>query len=123
MASFVGSPMPHTAMLKANDDDIFKMLDEINDSSEGRSRRRPISMDGGVVELSRAFAEFGKEQPERAIAMARTKFVAGRHEHAAAELVHKLTEGEGYSANELLSLIHELADRGFSSDTWKTFAS
>ena len=123
MASFVGSPMPHTAMLKSRDDDIFKMLDEINDTSEGRSRRRPISMDGGVVELSRAFAEFGKEQPERAIEMARTKFVAGRHEHAAAELVHKLTEGEVYSANELLALIHELSDRGFSSDTWKTFAS
>lgn len=123
MASFVGSPMPHTAMLKARDDDIFKMLDEINDTSEGRSRRRPISMDGGIVELSRAFAEFGKEQPERAITMARTKFVAGRHEHAAAELVHKLTEGDHYSANELLALIHELSDRGFSSDTWKTFAS
>lgn len=123
MASFVGSPMPHTAMLKARDDDIFKMLNEINDTSEGRSRRRPISMDGGVVELSRAFAEFGKEQPERAIAMARTKFVAGLHEHAAAELVHKLTEGEDYAANELLALIHELSDRGFSSDTWKTFAS
>jgi hypothetical protein len=123
MASFVGSPMPHTAMLKARDDDIFKMLDEINDTSEGRSRRRPISMDGGVVELSRAFAEFGKEQPERAIAMARTKFVAGRHEHAAAELVHKLTEGEDYSADELLALIHELSDRGFSSRNWKTLAS
>ena len=123
MASLVGSPMPHTAMLKARDDDIFKMLDEINDTSEGRSRRRPISMDGGVVELSRAFAEFGKEQPERAITMARTKFVAGRHEHAAAELVHKLTEGDDYSANELLALIHDLSDRGFSSDTWKTFAS
>lgn len=123
MATFVGSPMPHTAMLKARDDDIFKMLDEINDTSDGRSRRRPISMDGGVVELSRAFAEFGKEQPQRAIAMARTKFVAGRHEHAAAELVHKLTEGENYSADELLALIHELSDRGFSSDIWKTFAS
>ncbi|QMW24328.1 AAA family ATPase [Sandaracinobacteroides saxicola] len=123
MASFVGSPMAHTAMLKARDDDIFKMLDEINDTSEGRSRRRPISMDGGVVELSRAFAEFGKEQPQRAIVMARTKFVAGRHEHAAAELVHKLTEGEDYAADELLALIHELSDRGFSSDTWKTFAS
>jgi hypothetical protein len=123
MASFVGSPMPHTAMLKARDDDIFKMLDEINDINGGRSRRRPISMDGGVIELSRAFAEFGKEQPERAITMARTKFVAGRHEHAAAELVNKLSEKEGFSADELLALIHELSDRGFSSRTWKTSAS
>ncbi|AMG74611.1 AAA family ATPase [Sphingopyxis granuli] len=123
MATFVGSPMPHTAMLKARDDDIFKMLDEINDTSEGRSRRRPISMDGGVEELSRAFAEFAKEKPERAIAMARTKFVAGRHENAAAELVHKLSEGGGYPADELLALIHELSNRGFSSRTWKTFAS
>lgn len=123
MATFVGSPMPHTAMLKARDEDIFKMLDEINDTSEGRSRRRPISMDGGVVELSRAFAEFGRERPKRAIAMARAKFVAGRHEHAAAELVHKLSEGDGHSADELLALIHELSDRGFASSTWKTYAS
>lgn len=123
MATFVGSPMPHTAMLKARDVDIFKMLDEINDTSEHRSLRRPVSMDGGVTELSRAFAEFGKEQPERAIAMAKAQFVAGRHEHAAAELVHKLSEAESFSAVELLALIHELSDRGFSSRTWKTFAS
>lgn len=63
MATFVGSPMSETAMEKAADDDIFRMLDEIHDASE-RSHRRPISRDGGVVELSRAFAEFGKKNPE-----------------------------------------------------------
>jgi hypothetical protein len=34
MASFVGSPMSESAMEKAADDDIFRMLDEIDDTSE-----------------------------------------------------------------------------------------
>jgi hypothetical protein len=123
MATSVGSPMPHTAMLKARDADIFKMLDEVNDTSERRSRRRPISMDGGVIELSRAFAELGMAEPKRAIGLAIARFVPGRHEHAAAELANELSGSEEFPPDELLKFIHDLTDRGFASQTWKTQAS
>ncbi|MXO94847.1 hypothetical protein GRI34_00255 [Erythrobacter aquimaris] len=121
MGTFVGSPMSETAMEKAADDDIFRMLDEIHDESE-RSHRRPISRDGGVVELSRAFAEFGKKNPERAIRIA-ARFVPGKHEHAAGYLLDELSKDGIYPPRKLLGMIHDLSSAGFSSRTWKTHAS
>ncbi|MCB5423780.1 ATP-binding protein [Altererythrobacter sp. CC-YST694] len=123
MATFVGSPMSHEKMARARDEDIFAILDEINDEAPERSRRRRISMDGGVTELSRAFGAFAKENPERAVALCEEKFAPGRHEHAAAQMVEELSKLEGFSAERLLALIHELSERGFASRTWKTFSS
>ncbi|MDR3437146.1 ATP-binding protein [Telmatospirillum sp.] len=123
MATFVGSPMSHQSMAKARDGDIFAMLDEIHDGAPERSRRRRIAMDGGVTELSRAFGAFAKENPERAFNLCREKFTFDRHEHAAASLVDELSKLEEFSAERLLSLIHELTRRGFSSRSWKTSAS
>ena len=123
MATFVGSPMSHESMAKARDEDIFAMLDEIHDGAPERSRRRSISMDGGVTELSRAFGAFAKENSERAVNLCREKFKAGRHEHAAAGLVDELSKLEDFPADRLLLLIHELTERGFASWSWKTFAA
>lgn len=122
MATFVGSPMPASSMTKASDDDIFSMLDAICDSAPERTRRRPIARDGGVVELSRAFAEFGKANPKRGVRLTK-RFVAGRHEHAAGYLIEELSKDNSYSPDELLKLIHDLSARGFSSRTWKTHSA
>lgn len=119
----VGSPMPNDKMAKARDENIFTMLDEINDQAPERSRRRPLPIDGGVVELSRDFGAFAKEYPDRAIALCRERFAPGRHEHAAAELVNEVSKLDSFPADRLLALIHELSDKGFSSETWKTYAS
>lgn len=121
MATFVGSPMPESAMEKAADDDIFRMLDEVHDGSE-RSHRRPVAMDGGVTELSRAFASFAKSHPERAIRIS-ARFVAGKHEHAAGHLVDELSKENLHPPQEVLEMIHEFSSAGFSSRTWKTHAS
>ena len=122
MATFVGSPMSVSSMAKASDDDIFSMLDAICDTAPERTRRRPVSRDGGVVELCRAFAEFGKANPERGVRMT-SRFVAGRHEHAAGYLIEELSKDNAYPPTELLKLIHDLSARGFSSRTWKTHAA
>lgn len=123
MATLIGSPMSCEKMVKARDEDLFAMLDEINDQAPERSCRRPLSMDGGVIELSRDFGKFAQEHPERAIALCRERFIAGRHEHAAAELVNKVSDLDYFPTDRLLALIHELADKGFKSETWKTHAS
>lgn len=129
MATFVGSPMSHLAMAAAKDDDIFKMLDEINDQASERSRRRPIASDGGVIELSRAFAAFGKDHPQRAFDLAATRFEPGKHEHAAGCLVDELSKGkEGtedlvHPPSAVHQLILDLSKQGFSSRTWKAHAS
>lgn len=123
MATIVGSPMSHQTMAKARDEDIFAMLDEVNDQAGRHSRRRPIAMDGGVTELSRSFGVFAKEHPDRAIGLCLSKFVAGRHEHAAAEMLNELAKTDDVSPSRLLDLAHELSNRGFASETWKTCAS
>ena len=123
MVTIVGSPMSAEAMARAHDDDIFGMIDEVNDTSPERSRRRPLSRDGGVIELSRSFAAFGKDHAKRAVALVRSRFEAGKHEHAAGELVEELSKEEIVSPDQLLQLIDELSERGFSSTAWTHDAS
>lgn len=129
MATFVGSPMSHTAMAAARDDDIFNMLDEVHDQAPERTRRRPISSDGGVSQLSQAFSTFGKDHPQRAFDIAISKFVSGRHEHAAGYLVDELsktkegTDEPVHPTAAVHQLILDLSARGFNSRTWKTQAS
>ena len=118
MATFVGSPMSEVAMAKASDSAILKMLDEVCDASPERSRRRRISMDGGVIELSRAFAAFGKEHPDRAIGIAKAHLKAGVHEHAAGALVSELAAVDDVAPEIILDLVFELSAKGFNSKSW-----
>lgn len=131
MAGWVGSPMNHEEMADASDDAIFGILEKINDvSREGDRFSLPVSRSGGVVEVSRAFGAFGKEHPERAIEIARSRLVAGRHEYAAGELVDELSgknDKAGGPSKELAAdvfdLTHELSAKGFSSPEWRQRAS
>ncbi|MES2902791.1 MAG: ATP-binding protein [Pseudomonadota bacterium] len=123
MATFVGSPMSHEAMMKGSDEAILNMLNELHDTSSERPRRRPISRDGGVTELSRAFGAFALAQPERAIAMAETRLVPSKHERAAGELVEKLAKESVIAPDRLIALIHHLSEKGFSSGSWARDAS
>lgn len=123
LATIVGSPMSAAQMGSASDKDIIRILNEITDQTNGRTRQRPISIDGGITQLSRAFGAFAKEHPERAVALCEQHFVADRHEHAAAQMVDELAQVETFPAERLLGLIHQLSERGFSSQTWRTYAS
>lgn len=119
MASLVRSPMSSSSMGKANDADIMKMLDQAPDGSERFRRPWRRRGDGGFVELARAFADFGLEHPDRAIALVRRCFVAGRHEYAGGHLIHKLAEKASVSDKVLLSLIRDLVGRGFGSESFR----
>lgn len=122
MAGFVGSPMSETAMAKANDDMLFKKLDEIDDSAPERSLGRRF-LEGGVHELGQAFAAFGKSYPERAIRIARERFQPGRHEKVAGALVSELSGVTEIDASVVLALVEELSDRGFESRSWRNGAA
>jgi nucleoside phosphorylase len=63
-AMFIGSPVSTEAMLKASDDDILNAFREFPDRTEWEHPRH--FMQGGNVQLSRDFADFAKQQPERA---------------------------------------------------------
>ncbi|ESQ90249.1 hypothetical protein ABENE_12790 [Asticcacaulis benevestitus DSM 16100 = ATCC BAA-896] len=122
MAQVVGSPMGADLMGKASNADIFKLLDEVNDQTDERtSNRRGLS--GGVSQLSDAFGRFAQSHTERAAEMARTWFVAGRHENAAGELVRQASENDNVDTDLVLALIRDLDAKDFSSKVWRTDAA
>lgn len=113
MAQFIGSPMSHSQMMKANDDAIIKMLNEVNDHA-GHHHHPKDWLKGGVIELSRAFAEFAKTSPDRALSIIR-QLQPGQHEQVAGAAIQELSEIETISAPMLKALIWDLHARGFSS--------
>jgi hypothetical protein len=115
MASYVPSPMSDAQMSRASDDDLFRMLDEVNDVSNSGDSRRPF-MIGGVHQLAQAFAGFGRANRQRAIKLVRERFQPGRHELAASALILDLGQQADVDAQELRDLIRFLAARGFASD-------
>lgn len=123
MASVVKSPMSAEQMAKASDDELFKMLDEVPDGTERWSNSGRSIRDGGTVELGRAFAAFGKVNPDRALLIAAQRFSPGRHENAAGELIRALSEDKGTDAQQLLSLIRKWNGVGFASKGWRRDAA
>ncbi|WP_208509543.1 ATP-binding protein [Variovorax paradoxus] len=119
MASFVGSPMSAQQMGNASDDDVFRMIDEVADDTDRWSGRRGLHRDGGTVELARAFAEFGKAHPGRALHIAEHRFHPGRHENAAGELLRVLAENLNVGAQNVRTLVWKWHREGFASETWR----
>jgi len=123
MASVVESPMSSEQMTKASDDELFKMLDEVSDGTECWPNFGRLNRDGGTVELGRAFAAFGKVNPDRALLIAAKRFVPGRHENAAGELIRALSEDSSTDSQQVLGLIRKWNDAGFSSEGWRRDAA
>jgi hypothetical protein len=123
MMSAVKSPMSAAQMSRASDEDVFRLLDEVADNSERRPRTRRRNLDGGTIELGRAFAEFGKAHPERAFSIAERFFLPGRHENAAGELIRALAELEGTDLQRLLGLVRKWNADGFIGKGWRRDAA
>lgn len=123
LLSAVESPMSAEQMVKASDDELFKMLDEVPNGTERWSNSGRSNRDGGTVELGRAFAAFGKVNSDRALLIAAKRFIPGRHENAAGELIRALSEDKGTDTQQLLSLIRKWNDDGFSSEEWRRDAA
>ncbi|MBK8964222.1 MAG: hypothetical protein IPM75_14405 [Candidatus Competibacteraceae bacterium] len=86
---FIGSPMEATAMAKAKDRDILKIFREIPDSTNWN---HPSDwMRGGNIELSRAFAEFARTDPGRAIRLME-QFEPHQQERAAGYALDAMAE-------------------------------
>lgn len=117
MAQFVGSPMSHDQMTKAGDDAIINMLNEVNDHT-GRHNHPKDWLKGGVIELSRAFAEFAKLYPDRALRII-PRLHPGQHEQAAGAAIRELSTIEAVNASTLKTLIWDLHERGFASGDFR----
>jgi hypothetical protein len=110
MARIVGPPMNHEQMASASDEAIFTMLDEINDHADLRNHPK-YWLKGGVSQLSRAFAEFAKANPNRVIRIIKDRLQADRHEQAAGAAIRELSAIEAVDALALKALIWELHER------------
>jgi hypothetical protein len=121
----IGSPMSATAMAKAKDKDILKILDEIDDKTDWDHPRD--FMRGGNVQLSREFAEFARLFPERAGRIVR-RLAPGRHERSAGYAIEAISgctvnnqAADSSKARPTLAfdLLRELARKGFSKPEFR----
>jgi nucleoside phosphorylase/SpoVK/Ycf46/Vps4 family AAA+-type ATPase len=118
-SGFIGSPMEAGAMAKAKDRDILKILKEVPDNTDWD---HPTSwMRGGNIQLSRAFAEFAKVDPARAIRLME-QFEPNGQERAAGYALDSMAES-GNHDRELQDALLDLHRRGFSADEFRYSAS
>src|SRR5208282_5461528 len=117
----VGSPMSATAMEKAKDADILRILDEVPDKAEWDHPRD--FMRGGNIQLSREFAQLAAMFPDRTSHIIRM-LKPDRHERAAGYAIAAIA---GYNINSqtpggteaepelAFDLLRELGEKGFDN--------
>ncbi len=110
----IGSPMSTEAMLKAKPREILKAFEEVPDDTDWDHPTK--WMKGGNVQLSRAFAEFAKQAPERALALMKD-FRPSQQERAAGYALDAMAEA-GVDRAQLETMILELEGMGFLSDEY-----
>ena len=112
---FIGSPMDAAAMAKAKDRDILKIFREIPDNTNWD---HPTHwMRGGNIQLSRAFAEFARTDPERATRLME-QFESLQQERAAGYALEAMAD-DASNDSRIIEVLLDLHARGFQSDEFK----
>ena len=122
-SGWVQSPMSSEQMEKAADDDILGLFEELTDDTnwDHPNPRRRWSGVGGSVQASQAFAKFAKKMPHRAFRLI-PRFQPGMTERPVGDALPELANST-ISTGKLIACIHDLAERGFSSDEFQTGAA
>ena len=115
----VDTPMSSDQMKVAKDRDILGLFGELEDSTGWDHPRH--SMQGGTIQASRAFAEFAKSEPERAIAII-DLLQPEIHEIPVGHAIIALAEMQ-YPSEEFLNLLVKLWERGFNSESFREDAA
>ena len=121
-AQSIGSPMSAEQMSKATDDQILALFEGLTDDTGwDHPKRQWTDPVGGSIQASREFANFAKNAPDRALNLIR-RFQAGTMENPAGAALAEL--GKGTTPPEMLiTCIHELEERGFSSELFRVDAA
>lgn len=115
----IGSPMEAAAMAKAKDRDILKIFREIPDNTDWDHPTR--WMRGGNVQLSRAFAEFARSDPERAIRVME-QFEPLQQERAAGYALDAMAD-DAQNDNRIIDALLDLHARGFQAEEFRDSAA
>jgi nucleoside phosphorylase len=115
----IGSPMEAESMAKAKDRDILKIFAEVPDNTDWD---HPTGwMRGGNIQLSRAFAEFAKSAPERALRIME-QFNPKEQERAAGYALEAMAEAEG-NDREIQDALLDLHQLGFGMEEFRSSAA
>ena len=117
----VDSPMSPEQMTKATNDHIIKLFEELPDDSEWHHPKRRFNFEGGSIQASRAFADFSKNNPCRALQIIK-QFRPGTQERPAGYALAELG-GETVPPEKLIACIQELEERGFTSEEYRSSAA
>ncbi len=112
--------MSGTAMSKARDEDILRFLDLHPDSSEWGSVLEPSR--GRSIDASRAFGEFARVDPARALRII-SQLPAGKLERPAAEALSAFSEGSLLPPQDVVALVGSLHGRGYASASFRHAAA
>jgi hypothetical protein len=116
---FIGSPMEAAAMAKAKDRDILNIFREIPDNTNWD---HPTHwMRGGNIQLSRAFAEFARTNPERAIRLIE-QFEPLQQERAAGYALDAMADNAPNDRCVIEALL-DLHARGFRAEEFRDSAA
>jgi len=116
---FIGTPMESAAMAKAKDRDILKIFREIPDSTNWD---HPTHwMRGGNIQLSRAFAEFARTDPERAVRLME-QFEPLQQERAAGYALDAMAD-DAPNDSRVIDAFLDLNLRGFQSREFRDSAA
>ena len=116
--TWVGSSMSAEAIDLASDEEVLNAFEALPDATGWDNPKHWLK--GGNIQLSRAFAEFAKKQPERSVEIMR-QFTAEVGARAAGYAIDAL--GEVANAALLEPLIKDLDNRGFSSEEFRDGAA
>ena len=119
---WIGSPMSAEQMQKATDDQIFALFEELTDDTgwDHPMRQWPDPV-GGSIQASREFAKFANSAPNRALNLIR-RFKAGKMENPTGEAFAEMAKGTT-PPETLIASIHELDERGFTSELFRANAA
>ncbi len=116
---WIGSPMEAAAMAKAKDRDILKIFREIPDNTNWD---HPTHwMRGGNIQLSRAFAEFARSAPDRAIRIME-QFEPCQQERAAGYALDAMADDAPNDSCVIEALL-DLHARGFQAEEFRESAA
>jgi len=116
---WIGSPMETAAMTRAKDRDILRIFREIPDNTNWD---HPTHwMRGGNIQLSRAFAEFARTDPERAIRLME-QFEPLQQERAAGYALDAMTDDVSNDSRVIEALL-DLHARGFQAEEFRNSAA
>jgi len=117
----VVSPMSADQMQKASDEEILGLFSDLTDDRDWDHPDPERWLSGGSIEVSRAFGEFAKAAPDRALQIL-DRFQAGSQERPAGSALAELGNSD-VPTDMLKNRIRELDARGFSSDSFRCDAA